>query len=254
MAERLPVSRLRPRPRVAAEDQVAQLRVRPLPSASLGCRRPLLHRTRLSLAIRFRAACLMATHCNGISALQLQKRLGVGSCRSAWMFAAKLRRALATPERSPEGKMPVAGAVELGDGNTPGRLRQATVPSCSVKDLGNFAVRNTAATAIVKTDGRRGFSAVPRERHRPHVVGDRPAHEILAWIHTAFSNLKGWARGVCHGLHAKRLQTCLGEFVFRFNRRRNRHAAFSCPCSCRLCAPNLTPAASYQAGTKCISS
>ncbi len=44
-----------------------------------------------------------------------------------------------------------------------------------------------------------------------------------------FCNLKGWARGVCHGLRAKRLQTCLGEFVFRFNRRRNRHAAFLSP-------------------------
>ncbi len=67
---------------------------------------------------------------------------------------------------------------------------------------------------------------MPRERHQPHVVGDRPAHEVLAWIYTALCNLKGWARGVCHGLRAKRLQTCLGEFVFRFNRRRNRHAAF----------------------------
>ncbi len=74
---------------------------------------------------------------------------------------------------------------------------------CNAKDLGNFAVRNTAATAIVKTDGWSGCSAVPRDRHRPHVVGDRPAHETLAWIHTAFCNLKGWARSVYHGLRAK---------------------------------------------------
>ncbi len=41
-----------------------------------------------------------------------------------------------------------------------------------------------------------------------------------------FYNLKGWARGVYHGLRAKHLQSYLGEFVFRFNRRRTRHAAF----------------------------
>ncbi len=41
-----------------------------------------------------------------------------------------------------------------------------------------------------------------------------------------FSNLKGWARGVYHGLRAKHLQSYLDEFVFRFNRRRTRHAAF----------------------------
>ena len=39
MAERLPVSRLRPRPRVVAEDQAPQLRVRLLPSSSPGRRR-----------------------------------------------------------------------------------------------------------------------------------------------------------------------------------------------------------------------
>ena len=61
----------------------------------------LLHRTKLSLAIWFRAACLMATHSNGISALRLQKQLGIGSYRSAWMLAAKLRRAMVNPERSP---------------------------------------------------------------------------------------------------------------------------------------------------------
>ncbi len=46
-------------------------------------------------------------------------------------------------------------------------------PHCNAKNLGNFAV--------------------PRDRHQPHVVGDRPAPEILAWIHTALCNLKGCA-------------------------------------------------------------
>ena len=41
-----------------------------------------------------------------------------------------------------------------------------------------------------------------------------------------FSNLKGWARGVYHGLRRKYLQTYLDEFVFRFNRRRTRHPTF----------------------------
>ncbi len=84
----------------------------------------LLHRTRLSLTIRFRAACLMATHCNGISALQLQKRLGVGSCRSAWMLAAKLRRAMATPERSP-----LSGLVETDEASLPQRGASGPPPA-----------------------------------------------------------------------------------------------------------------------------
>ena len=38
--------------------------------------------------------------------------------------------------------------------------------------------------------------------------------------------VKGWARGVYHGPRAKHLQSYLDEFVFRFNRRRTRQAAF----------------------------
>ena len=45
------------------------------------------------------------------------------------------------------------------------------------------------------------------------------AHVVLPWIHQLFSNLKGWARGVYHGLRGKHLQSYLDEFVFRFNRR-----------------------------------
>ena len=52
-----------------------------------GCRRQtsvtagtILHASKLPLTVWFWAAYLMATHSNGISALQLQKQLGIGSC------------------------------------------------------------------------------------------------------------------------------------------------------------------------------
>ena len=52
------------------------------------------------------------------------------------------------------------------------------------------------------------------------------AHVVLPWVHRVFANLKRWALGVYHGLRPKHLQSYLDEFVFRFNRRRNRPAAF----------------------------
>ncbi len=76
----------------------------------------LLHRTKLPLTIWFWAAYLMATHSNDISALQLQKQLGIGSYRSAWMLAAKLRRAMVTPERSP-----LSGLVGIDEASQPQR-------------------------------------------------------------------------------------------------------------------------------------
>ena len=68
-----------------------------------GCRRQtsvtagtILHASKLPLTVWFWAAYLMATHSNGISALQLQKQLGIGSYRSAWLLAHKLRAAWST--------------------------------------------------------------------------------------------------------------------------------------------------------------
>ena len=49
----------------------------------------IMHGSKLSLTIWFWAAYLMASHSNGISALQLQKQLGLGSYKSAWFLAAK---------------------------------------------------------------------------------------------------------------------------------------------------------------------
>jgi hypothetical protein len=43
------------------------------------------------------------------------------------------------------------------------------------------------------------------------------------------SRSKVWALGVYQGLRRKYLQSYLDEFVFRFNRRRTRHAAFRSP-------------------------
>ena len=52
------------------------------------------------------------------------------------------------------------------------------------------------------------------------------AHMVLPWVHRVFANLKTWALGVYHGLRRQHLQSYLDEFVFRFNRRRTRRAAF----------------------------
>ena len=137
-----------------------------------GCRRQtsvtagtILHASKLPLTVWFWAAYLMATHSNGISALQLQKQLGIGSYRSAWLLAHKLRASMVDPERNPlsglveideaslpfrtkddpptggqgrshDGKMLIVGAIELGDGNIPGRLRLAEISSYGAADLG----------------------------------------------------------------------------------------------------------------------
>ena len=90
-----------------------------------GCRRQtsvtagtILHASKLPLTVWFWAAYLMATHSNGISALQLQKQLGIGSYRSAWLLAHKLRASMVDPERNS-----LSGLVEIDEASLPFRTK-----------------------------------------------------------------------------------------------------------------------------------
>lgn len=213
-----------------------------------------LHGSKLPLTVWFWAAYLMATHSNGISALQVQQQLGLGSYRTAWMLCAKLRRAMVAPGRDPlaglvevdetdlpcrsrndppsggggrshQGKILVAGAVEVQE-NGPGRIRLSVIRDFSAASLHRFLRAAVAPGATAKTDGWSGYPGAPGVSHDPHVIGPIAAHIVLPWVHRVFSNLKTWALGVYHGLRRKHIQTYLDAFVFRFNRRRTRHAAF----------------------------
>ena len=215
----------------------------------------IMHHSKLPLTAWF-WAYLMATHSNGISALQLQRQLAFGSYKTAWLICAKLRCSMLAPGRSPlaglvevdetqiacrskndpvtggggrshQGKMLVVGAVEVEDGGLgPGRIRLSQVADYSAASLHAFLADNVAAGATAKTDGWSGYPGAAGVTHDPHVVGEMAAHIVLPWVHRIFSNLKVWALGVYHGLRRKHLQSYLDEFVFRFNRRRTRHAAF----------------------------
>jgi hypothetical protein len=100
------------------------------------------------------------------------------------------------------------------------------VPDYSAQSLHAFVAANLAPGATAKTDGWPGYPGAPGVRHDPHVVGKMAAHVVLPWCHRIFSNVKVWALGVYHGLRRQHFQSYLDEFVFRFNRRRTRHAAF----------------------------
>jgi len=213
-----------------------------------------MHGSKLPLTVWFWAAYLMATHSNGISALQLRDQLGLGSYKSAWLLAAKLRRAMVAPGRSlleglveideteipcrsktdppsggqgrsHQGKILVAGAVEVSD-QGPGRIRLAAIKDFSAGSLHPFIQANIKTGATAKTDGWTAYPGAPGVAHEPHVIGKMAAHIVLPWVHRVFSNLKTWALGVYHGLRRPHVQAYLDEFVFRFNRRRTRQAAF----------------------------
>jgi len=194
-----------------------------------------MHHSKLPLTTWFWAAYVMATQPNGISALQLQRELSLGSYKTAWLLCTKLRRAMAAPSRnllsglvevdkteiscrskhdraagsgsSDLGKLVVVGAVEVQDLRL-GRIRLSAMPDDSAVSLRAFLVSNLAPDATAQTSGASG------------------AHNASARVQRIFSDLKVWALSVHHGLRRRHLQSYFDEFVYRFNCRRNRHAAF----------------------------
>ncbi len=69
-----------------------------------------LHRSHLPLTTWFAAAFLVSSHTPGISALQLQRFLGLSGYQSAWTLLHKLRRAMVNPDRSK-----LTGEVEVNE-------------------------------------------------------------------------------------------------------------------------------------------
>jgi hypothetical protein len=158
-----------------------------------------LHRSHLPLKLWFLAAWLVATHRNGISARQLWRQLGLGSYKTAWLLLRKLRRAMVDPEREPlaglvevdetslpfrakdepvaakpgrshDGKLLIAGAVEIR-GKAPGRVRLAVIEDYSAESLGGFVKAAVADGSTVVSDGWSGYATLKDVKHDPKVVG-----------------------------------------------------------------------------------
>jgi len=214
----------------------------------------IFHRTRKPLRLWFLAIFFLGRHKAGISALQLQKDLGLGSYKTAWAWLHKVRSALrerpefrltglveadetyvgarherGAPGRTLRGKSLVAAVVE-NRGERAGALRLEVLPDASQPELGPF-VRGAIdqATATVRTDGWSGYGDLREHgaQHRAVVQGDPArAATILPWSHIVFSNLKGWLRGTFHGVSRKHLPRYLQEFVYRTNRRWLEHDLF----------------------------
>ena len=213
-----------------------------------------MHGTRTPLTLWFWAAYLVATHTPGMSAVQLQRQLGISRYETAWLILQKLRRAMVAPEREPlegeveidetlvggrhsertggrqrEGKSLVAVAVEVR-GRGSGRLRLMHLPDATGPSLEAFVTASVARGAIVHTDGFSGYNGLRGlgYDHRPIKQRRRFPDErkLLPLAHRATSNLKTWLQGTHRSVSPEHLQVYLDEFVFRHNRRHTPHAAF----------------------------
>ncbi|MBU2854899.1 IS1595 family transposase [Acidithiobacillus ferriphilus] len=206
--------------------------------------------TRKPLRTWFLAMWFITSQKNGVSALGLQRVLGLGSYETAWTWMHKLRRAMVRPGRdlltgeieidetyvggTEEGKrgreiekksIVVVAAEKNGRGI--GRVRLKHIKDVSAKSLLGFIRETVEPSATIHTDGWRGYSGLPAAGYKHRVTnissGDEQAHEAMPRVHNVASLLKRWLLGTLQGgVQQQHLNYYLDEFTFRFNRRRSK--------------------------------
>ena len=195
----------------------------------------------------FRAMWYICVQKNGASALGLQRNLGLGSYRTAWMMLHKLRSTMVHHEKdrlsgtievdetlvggAHEGKRGrgaskktiVVVAAERNDDKL-GRIRMTCVPSFSAESLKNAIALMCEPGATIITDGLSAYAILQRYGYSRMIdVGDDTSEKhTMPYCHMATSLLKRWIIGTLQGsVGPEHMQDYLNEFVFRFNRRKS---------------------------------
>lgn len=210
-----------------------------------------LEGTRKPLRTWFKAIWYATNQKFGVSALGLQRTLGLGSYQTAWTWLHKLRRAMVRPGRDRlhgtvevdetyvggvdewaagrhvGDKSIVMMAVEVLAPKGFGRVRLRCVPDASKASLMGFVRDVVEPGSTVRTDGLLAYRELPNHGyvHIPKVIlgSGSPAHVSMPAVHRIASLLKRWLLGTHQGaVNAKHLDYYLDEFTFRFNRRSSR--------------------------------
>jgi transposase-like protein len=192
----------------------------------------------------FYAAYLVSTHTPGMSAVQLQRQLGLSSYQTAFNMLHKLRSGMVNQDRSKlsgivqvdetyiggekpglrgrgaGGKVIVAGAAEIRRRNV-SRIRLSVIPNVNSQTLTKFVEINVVKESTVITDEWKGYNYLQSVGYT-RIIDD----SALVNIHRIFANLKTWLVGTHKGVSPQHLQAYLNEFTFRVNRRVTPMAAF----------------------------
>jgi len=198
----------------------------------------------LPLVIWFRAMWYVTSQKNGVSALGLQRVLGLGSYKTAWAMLHKLRRAMVRPGRDRlRGTVEVDetywGSKEKGvigrltekkalivvaaeeDGKDIGRIRMHRILDVTKASLHGFITQAVEPGSTVRTDGLNAYLGLEGYLHDRQVQRHQPEGEhLLPRVHRVVALLKRWLLGTHQGaIGHDHLDYYLDEFTFRFNRR-----------------------------------
>jgi transposase-like protein len=213
-------------------------------------------KTRTPLRTWLAAAWYLTNQKYGVSALGLQRVLGLGSYQTSWAMLHRFRRAMVRPGRerltgkvevdesyvgmrdssklltgaklkSHTARSVVAIAVEMQEPKGFGRIRLRRVPVDSERYLLPFVRDAVEPGTKVHTDGSAAYRSLSEHgyvhQRSVHLGSDGPAHVSMPGVHRLASLLKRWLLGTHQGaVQPSQLDYYLDEFTFRFNRRTSR--------------------------------
>jgi transposase-like protein len=211
--------------------------------------------SKIPMLIWLRAIYFVMSSKRGISALELQRRLEIGSYRTALGLLKKIRHSL----MQRDSRYKLSNFIEL-DGTTFGRAKTnnqkdvliAVETKEFIDDKGrkkeragfakilvadenrhnadNFITDNIEPGATINTDASKAFTHIYRSDvdidYREMDSQREKIDQWLPWVHRFISNAKSWILGTHHGVRAKYLDLYLAEYTYRYNRRHDPDSLF----------------------------
>ena len=208
----------------------------------------IFHDTRKPLRLWFRAMWYIVSQKNGVSAMGLQRVLGMQRYETIWIWLHKLRTAMVRPGRDrlsgtvevdethiggkrpgkrgrgAAGKSLVLIAVEDKD-NHIGRIRLQRIPDASAASLIPAVQESVDPGSVVRTDDWSSYRQLASEGYGHTVVRQSAdvGENLLPLVNRVAALLKRWLQGTHQGaVRASHLDYYLDEYTFRFNRRTSR--------------------------------
>jgi len=211
--------------------------------------------TNYPLIIWFKVIYLMLSSKKGISALQIQRMMGMGSYRTAWQMCHKVRVAMGNTEfrqlvgfvevdetyvggkarnkhKGPGGRGDMGGtggtgkAIVAGAIQRKGNVIARVIDKADMMTLDGFVAQSVSTKVdLISTDEHHAYN---RLHHRyPHGVVQHSMDEyVVGAVHTQsidsfWSMIKRGIMGTFHKVSKKYLQLYVNEFQFRHNNRKN---------------------------------
>lgn len=213
----------------------------------------LFENSKTSMLTWLKALHFVMTSKRGVSALELQRHLGMSSYGTTWAILHKIRRAL----QSRDDQYKLKDVIELdgtGFGNASTGNQRRVLVAIETKEwtdaLGKkkekagfakvvvanetrenaeaFLEKNVDSKSTINTDGGAAFKHITKfdVDYRDTDSKQDKIDSWLPWVHRFISNAKTWVLGTHHGVEAKYLDLYLAEYTYRFNRRHDPNGLF----------------------------